>query len=108
MILESGSVISCHPANQNTISLGWRHPQNGVARSIKTVFSESNLEMEMRPGSVPCAPDFPNYGTSVHPLTDNHIDLLHMGINGVELLILITEVVPDGDSYSVRILKVVG
>jgi len=108
MILESGSVISRYPANQNTVPLGWYHPQNRVARSIKTVFSKTDLEMEMRPGSIPRAPNFPNYSTSVHPLTDDHIDLLHVGIDGVELLILITEVVPNGDSDSIRIIKVFG
>ena len=108
MIFESGTVIGRYPAYQNSITFGWDHPQNRVARGIKTVFSEPNLKMEMWPGGVPCAAHFPNYRAGVYPLTDSHINFLHVGIDGIKLLILITEVMPDGNSNTIRILKVVG
>jgi len=43
----------------------------------------------------------------VHPLTDSDIDLFHVGVDGIKLLILITEVMTDGDSVSIRIVKAV-
>src|ERR1035437_8113814 len=100
MVFESGPVISRHPANQNTVSL-WRcHPKDRDARGIKNVISEPALEMEMWPGSVACAAYFSNIYTGVYPLTDCHIDLFHVGVDGIELLVLISKIMPNSDGYS--------
>ncbi len=63
--------------------------------------------MEMWSGSHPGTADITYYITCVYPLSNDNIHFFHVGVNREKRLVLITEIMTDGDCKSKWICQIV-
>src|SRR5690554_5550301 len=78
-----------------------RKPQIGVAHTAVGVAIQAHLEVQVRPARVACRTDQPDDLPGYHPLAGLDEDLRQVGIQCVELLALVADIVPDGDDVAV-------